>query len=93
MKSTNATCSPSPQDELNNFAIYDVAIKHDNLRDSVSKITSLTTYHTFPGLNRNQSARSTLLRVVTNITLFVHAISDSVQTVVSVFNTKRNASN
>jgi len=93
MKWTNAKCSPSPQDELHGFAIYKVAIKHDNLRGSVSEITSPTTYYTFPGRNRNQSARATLLRAVTGITLFVHALSDSVLPNVSVFNTKRHASN
>ena len=93
MKSTNAKCSPSPQDELHGFAIYEVAIKHDNLPGSVSEITSLTTYHTFPGRNRNQSARATFLRAVTVITLFVHALSDPVLIIVSVFNTKRHALN
>ena len=94
MKSTNAKCSPSPQDELHGFAIYEVAIKHDNLPGSVSEITSLTTYHTFPGRNRNQSARATFLRAVTVITLFVHALSNPATIIiVSVFNTKRHTLN
>ena len=88
MNLTTAKCSPLPQDKLHSFTIYEVAIQHDNLCGSVSEIISLTTYYTFPGCNRNQSARATLLRMLDVVTLFVHILSDSLLEIVPVFNTK-----